>query len=222
MASERISLPGSSNVVAVSYKGTAPDLRRAQLVREKQSRDTTDRMECGRLIDLDASAWADAQRSKDRGHHGQVGRQGAANSREHTFIGEVRQAAQKQKENKVLDWLEEPEPEPEEVKHSGGNARRHHVNTVGAASNSSRGHRGQLGRRKSRGNRYQHAGQRGRVSQRDRLPANSFHRLLPEEWGQGKHQRAINWYKRDLRQAEEELQQLNFRAQPEEVADSDG
>ena len=29
MASEHISLPGSSNVVAVSYKGTDPDLRRA-------------------------------------------------------------------------------------------------------------------------------------------------------------------------------------------------
>ena len=37
MASEHISLPGSSNVVAVSYKGAAPDIRRARLERVKQS-----------------------------------------------------------------------------------------------------------------------------------------------------------------------------------------
>ena len=42
-ASEHISLPGSSNVGAVFYKGAAPDIRRARLVREKQSRETADR-----------------------------------------------------------------------------------------------------------------------------------------------------------------------------------
>ena len=59
---------------------------------------------------------------------------------------------------------------------------------------------------------YQHVGQR--VSQRERLPPNSLHRLLPEDWGQGKRTRAINRYKKDLSHAEEELQQLHFNEQP--------
>ena len=38
----------------------------------------------------------------------------------------------------------------------------------------------------NRGNRYQHIRQGGRISQLDRFPSNFLHRLLPEEWGQGK------------------------------------
>ena len=52
------------------------------------------------------------------------------------------------------------------------------------------------------------------------VPPNSLHRLLPEDWGQGKRQRAINRYKKDLRQAEEELQQLHFHEQPGGLPDS--
>ena len=84
--------------------------------------------------------------------------------------------------------------------------RRAHGHDLGPLYDSARGNRGQLGRRNSRGSRYQHVGQR--VPQRERFPANSLHRLLPAEWGQGKRTRAINRYKKDLRQAEEELQQL--------------
>ena len=57
-----------------------------------------------------------------------------------------------------------------------------------------------------------HVGQR--VPQRERFPPNSLHRLLPAEWGQGKRTGAINRYKKDLCQAEEELQQLHFNEQP--------
>ena len=95
MASERISLPGSSNVVAVSYKGTTPDLRRARLVREKNSRVTADTMERGCLVEGDVSSWTDRQRSKMQRHHGQVGRGDTADNSKHPFIMEVRRAAQK-------------------------------------------------------------------------------------------------------------------------------
>ena len=112
MASEHISLPGSSNVVAVSYKGTDPDVRRARLVREKQSRETADRMERCQSSDLDASAWADAHRAQVRGRDRKIRRGGTAG--EHPFIEEVRQAAREQKGQAVSDWLEEPEPQPEQ------------------------------------------------------------------------------------------------------------
>ena len=115
MAGERISLPGSSNVVAVSYQGAAPDLRRARLVREKQSRETADTMEHGYIIDVDASAWADRHCSKNRGHHGQVQRGDTTAASEHPLIMEVRRAAQQQKNDEIPEWIKEPEPEPQEV-----------------------------------------------------------------------------------------------------------
>ena len=113
------------------------------------------------------------------------------------------------------DWIEEPEPEPEPTKHrpGGKTERRDHQDALGSANVSTGSYRDQLGRRNSRGSRYQHVGQLGGVSQHDRLPPNSLHRLLPKDWGQGKRQRAINRYKKDLRQAEEELQQLHFSEQ---------
>ena len=90
--------------------------------------------------------------------------------------------------------------------------RRAHGHDLGPLYDSAGGNRGQLGRRNSRGSRYQHVGQR--VPKRERFPPNSLHRLLPQEWGQGKRTRAINRYKKDLRQAEEELQQLHFNDKP--------
>ena len=95
MASEHLSLPGSSNVVTPSYRGTEPDVRRARLVREKQSRETADRMERCQSSDLDASSWADAHRAQVRGRDRAVRRGGP--TREHPIIEEVRQAARKQK-----------------------------------------------------------------------------------------------------------------------------
>ena len=95
----------------------------------------------------------------------------------------------------------------------GKTKRRDHQDALGSTNVSTGSHRGQLGHHNSRGSCYQHIRQRGGVSQRDRLPPNSLHRLLPEDWGEDKRQRAINRYKRDLRQAEEELQQLHFREQ---------
>ena len=62
LASEHLSLPGSSNVVALSY--SEPDIRRARLVREKQSRETANRMERSQSRDMDASAWADEHRAQ--------------------------------------------------------------------------------------------------------------------------------------------------------------
>ena len=100
------------------------------------------------------------------------------------------------------------------------NDRRDNVNPVGTPHVSARGNRVQLGRRNSRSARYQHVGQRGGLPKCDRFPANSLHNLLPGDWGQGKRQRAINRYKKDLRQAEEELQQLHFREQPGGLADT--
>ena len=69
MASEHLALPGSSNVVALSYAGDNDDLWRARLVRERQSRETTDRMERTQSQDVDASTWADEHRCKVRGRH---------------------------------------------------------------------------------------------------------------------------------------------------------
>ena len=127
---------------------------------------------------------------------------------------EVSRAAPKQKNDEISEWIEESEPEPEEVEIAepcaAGQEQRHLGDSFGAAGNSTRGNRGQLGRGNSRESRYQNVGQRGRVSQRV-----SLHRLLPDKWGQGKRQCAINRYKKDLRQAEEELQQLHFREQPQ-------
>ena len=80
----------------------------------------------------------------------------------------------------------EPEPEPDKPIQEGRTQRRDNSNSVGTADISARSNRGQLGRRNIRGARYQHVGQRGGVSQHDRFPANSLHRLLPEDWGQGK------------------------------------
>ena len=58
MASEHLALPGSSNVVALSYAGGNDDIRRARLVRERQSHKTADRMERTQSQDVDASTWA--------------------------------------------------------------------------------------------------------------------------------------------------------------------
>ena len=64
MASEHLALPGSSNVVALSYVGGNDDLRLARLVHERQSRETEGRMERTQSRDVDASAWADERRRK--------------------------------------------------------------------------------------------------------------------------------------------------------------
>ena len=63
MASENLALPGSSNVVALSYAGDNDNLRRARLVRERQSRETADRMERTQSQDVDASTWANKLRA---------------------------------------------------------------------------------------------------------------------------------------------------------------
>ena len=110
MASEHLALPGSSNMVApLSYSGRDPDIRRAQLVREKQSRETEDRMERTQSWDVAASTWADKHRNKVRGRHGRRDIQ-----REHVFIEEVHQAAREQKGQVVPDWVEETEQEQEQ------------------------------------------------------------------------------------------------------------
>ena len=75
-------------------------------------------MERGRLVDVDTLAWADRQRSKNRGHHGQVGRGCATDNTEHLFIADVRRAAIQQKEPEVSDWVKEQEQEPEEAQHA--------------------------------------------------------------------------------------------------------
>ena len=112
MASEDLSLPGSSNVVALTYRRTEADVRRARLVREKQSRETADRMERCESRDMDASAWADEHRAKIRGRNGAVRRRGT--TAEHPIIEEVRQAARGQMGQAVSDWLKETEPEQEQ------------------------------------------------------------------------------------------------------------
>ena len=214
MASEHLALPGSSSVVALSYAGGNDDLRRARLVRERQSRETADRMERTQSQDVDASTWASEHRRKVRGRHGR-----RDTGPDHRFIEEVRDASREQKEQTYSDWVEETEPEQEQQQEQEQEPpratqfkRRDHGHDLGPLHISTRGNRGQLGRRNSRGGRYQHVGQR--IPQRERLPPNSLHRLLPEYWGQGKRTRAINRYKKDLRQAEEELQQLHFNEQP--------
>ena len=65
MVSECISLPGSSNTVAVKYTRTSPDLQWVQFFREKQDRATAGTMECQQLINVDTSAWADRYRKGD-------------------------------------------------------------------------------------------------------------------------------------------------------------
>ena len=112
LASEHLSLPGSSNVVALSYYGREPDVRRARLVREKQSRETEDRMERTQSRDVNASAWADEHRNKIRVRDRTVGHRD--HKGEHALIEEVRQAAREQKGQIVPDWVEETEPEPEQ------------------------------------------------------------------------------------------------------------
>ena len=145
---------------------------------------------------------------------------------EHSIIEEVRQAAGKQKGQTVFDWLKEPEPQPEQepeppqTTKERRTQRGNNAHTVGTDLVGARGNWGQLGRRSTPGARYQHVGQRAEVSQHERLPPNSLHRLLPEDWGQGKRQRAINRYKKDLRQAEEELQWLHFNEQPGGLPDT--
>ena len=137
MASEHLALPGSSNVVALAYRGPEPDVQRARLVREKQSRETVDRMECCQSRDVDASAWADDHRTKIRGHDGAVPRRGA--TAEHPLIEEVRQAARKQKGQAVSDWLKETEPEqeqePEPTQSKGRRNRRGDNENIGAGGN---------------------------------------------------------------------------------------
>ena len=213
MASGHISLPGSSKVVAVSYKGAAPDIRRARLVREKQSRETADRMERSQSTNLDASAWADAHRAQVRGHNRQVRRGGTTNTEEHPFIAEVRQAAREQKGQEVTDWLEEQEPEPEPEEGTTGRV----TQTLSGIFTSAKE---AIGASWPPQQQKHLLPTRGGIPKRNRFPANSLHNLLPEDWGQGKRQRAINRYKKDLRQAEEELQQLHFREQPGGLADT--
>ena len=159
----------------------ANDVRRVRLVREKQSRETADRMERCQSRDVDASTWADEHRAKVRGRDRAVRHRGPGP--EHHLIEEVRQAAREQKGQVVSDWLEEPEPEQEQEQEPTQRKeqrdwRRDNENTVGPVLIGSGSNRGQLGRRNSRGARYQHVGQWG-VPQRERLPPNSLHRLLP-------------------------------------------
>ena len=71
------------------------------------------------LVDLDASAWADAHNSQNRGHHRQVGGGSTTNTDEHPFMAEARQAAQQQKEDTIPDWLEEPEQKRKELEERG-------------------------------------------------------------------------------------------------------
>ena len=104
MAREHLALPGSSNVVALSYSGRDPDIRRARLVRKKQSRETEDRMEHTQSRDVDASTWADKHRNKVRGRDGHDGQRDI--QREHAFIVEVYQAAREQKGQVFPDWVE--------------------------------------------------------------------------------------------------------------------
>ena len=159
MASEHLALPGSSNVVALSYAGDNDNLRRARLVRELQCRETADRMERTQSQDVDASSWANEHRRKVRGRHGR-----RDTGPDHRFIEEVREAAREQKEA-YSDWVEETEPEQEqeqeqEPPRATQIKRRDHGHDLGPLHVSARGNRGQLGRRNSRGSRYKHVGRR--------------------------------------------------------------
>ena len=159
MASEHLALPGSSNVMALSYAGGNNDLRRARLVRERQSRETADRIERTQSQDVDASAWADEHRRKVRELHGR-----RDTGPEHNkYIEEVREVARAQKDQAISDWVEETEPEPEQEQEPTRTTqikRRDHGYDLGPLHISARGNRDQLGRRNSRGERYQHVGQR--------------------------------------------------------------
>ena len=176
IACEHLSLPGSSNVLALSYRETEPDVRRARLVRERQSRETADRMERCQSTGMDASAWADTHHAEIRGRN-RTSRRGGLTAG-HPFIDEVHQAARNQKEDTVSDWLEEAEPEQEpepelEPEPSQTQDRRigrgDHAHALRTDFVAARGNLGQCGRRNSRGSRYQQFGQRGQ-SQRKRLP----------------------------------------------------
>ena len=171
-----------------SYSGDRDDLRRARLVRERQSRETADRMERTQSTDVDASSWADEHRRQIRGHHGHRDAETTSQPAEETTQKPTQKSKAAEPEP-YSDWLEETESEqkptqPPQIK------RRAHGHDLGPLYDSARGNRGQLGRRNSRGSRYQHVGQR--VPKRERFPPNSLHRLLPAEWGQGKRTRAIN------------------------------
>ena len=179
MASGHISLPGSSKVVAVSYKGAAPDIRRARLVREKQSRETADRMERSQSTNLDASAWADAHRAQVRGHNRQVRRGGTTNTEEHPFIAEVRQAAREQKGQEVTDWLEEQEPELEPEEGTTGRV----TQTLSGIFTSAKE---AIGASWPPQQQKHLLPTRGGIPKRNRFPANSLHNLLPEDWDKEK------------------------------------
>ena len=147
MAREHLALPGSSNVVALSYAGGNDDLRRARLVRERQSRETAERMERTQSQDVDASTWASEHRRKVRGRHGR-----RDTGPEHRFIEEVREAARAQKEQTYSDWVEETEPEQEQQQEQEQEPpratqikRRDHGHDLGPLHVSARGNRGQLG-----------------------------------------------------------------------------
>ena len=79
---------GSEMCIRDRRGGARDGLRRARLVRERQSRETADRMERTQSTDVDASTWADEHRHKVRGHDGRHGRRDT--QREHAFIEEVR------------------------------------------------------------------------------------------------------------------------------------
>ena len=70
------------------------------MVRERQSREMTDRMERTQSQDVDASTWADEYRRKVRGRHG---RRNAAPSNKPAE--ETREAPGAQKEP-YSDWIE--------------------------------------------------------------------------------------------------------------------
>ena len=109
MASEHLALPGSSNVVALSYSGDRDDLRRARLVHERQSRETADRMERTQSTDVDASAWADEHRRQIRGHHGHRNTETSQPAEETTQKPTPKPQADPEP---YSDWLEETESEP--------------------------------------------------------------------------------------------------------------
>ena len=151
MASEHLALPGSCNVVALSYAGDNDDLRRARLVRERQSRETTDRMERTQSRDVDASTWADEHRRKVRGRHG---RRDATPSSKPAEATSKATGAEKEP---YSDWIEETEQEQEQKQEPAQPPQikqRAHGHDLGPLYDSARGNRGQLGRRNSRGSRY--------------------------------------------------------------------
>ena len=134
-------------------------------------------MERTQSRDVDASTWADEHRRKVRGRHG---RRDATPSSKPAEATSKATGAEKEP---YSDWIEETEQEQEQKQEPAQPPqikRRAHGHDLGPLYDSARGNRGLLGRRNSRGSRYQHVGQR--VPQRERFPANSLHRLLPAEW----------------------------------------